>query len=54
MSAVQLPVAILTVLGLLIAVLGLVVAGNVALVVIGLVSIAVAGLLGVLGSRRAA
>ena len=45
------PVLALTVLGILIALLGLF-AGGVELVVIGLVAIGVAGVLQVLGSRR--
>lgn len=45
------PVAALTILGILLAVLGLLVAGNVALVVIGLVSVFGAGLLQVAGGR---
>jgi hypothetical protein len=47
-----LPVGALSVLGILLAVLGLFVAGNVVLVVIGLIAIFGAGLLQVLGSRR--
>lgn len=46
------PVIALTFLGVLLAVLGLFVAGNVTLVVIGLVAVFAAGLLQVLGSRR--
>jgi len=45
------PVASLTFLGILLAVIGLFVAGNMAIVVIGLVSIFGAGLLQVLGRR---
>lgn len=45
------PVAALTVLGILLAVLGLFVAGNVVLVVVGLISIFGAGLLQVAGRR---
>ncbi len=48
----SLPVTALTVLGILIAVLGLFVGGSVELVVIGLVAIAVAGLIQVAGTRR--
>ena len=47
------PVLLLTFLGVLLAALGLFVAGNVVLVVIGLVAVFAAGLLQVLGSRRA-
>ncbi len=53
MSAVQLPVSALTVLGIVIVALGLLVAGNVILVALGLGSVAVAGLLAVAGARRA-
>jgi hypothetical protein len=45
------PVAALTILGIILAVLGLFVAGNVVLVIIGLVSIFGAGLLQVAGRR---
>jgi hypothetical protein len=45
------PVASLTLLGILVSVLGLFVAGNVALLAIGLVTIGVAGVLEVLGGR---
>ena len=45
------PVAALTFLGVLLAVLGLFVAGNVVLVVVGLISIFGAGLLQVAGRR---
>jgi hypothetical protein len=48
----SIPVAALTVLGILIAVLGLSVGGSVQLVVIGLATIAVAGILQVASSRR--
>lgn len=48
----SIPVAALTVLGILIAVLGLFVGGNIQLVVIGLITIAVAGVLQIAGSRR--
>ena len=47
------PVAALTILGILLAVLGLFVAGNIQLVVIGLVAIFGAGLLQVASARRA-
>jgi hypothetical protein len=46
------PVAALTFLGILIALLGLFAAGSVPLVVVGLAAIAVAGILQVVGSRR--
>ena len=46
------PVAALTVIGIFLAVIGLLVAGNLAVVVIGLLSIFGAGLLQVAGSRR--
>jgi hypothetical protein len=45
------PVAALTFLGILLAVLGLFVAGNVVLVIVGLISIFGAGLLQVAGRR---
>jgi len=45
------PVAALTILGILLAVLGLLVAGNMVIVVIGLLAIFGAGLLQVLGRR---
>ena len=48
----SLPVVALTVLGILIAVLGLFVAGNLTIVIVGLVAIAVAGVLEVLGRQR--
>ena len=48
----SLPVMALTILGILIAVLGLFVGGNIQLTIIGLVTIAVAGVLQVLGQRR--
>jgi hypothetical protein len=48
----SMPVAALTVLGILLAVLGLFVGGSVELVIIGLVAIAVAGVLQVAGARR--
>ncbi len=47
------PVAALTILGILLAVLGLFVGGSVELVVIGLLAIGFAGILEVVGSRRA-
>ncbi len=46
------PVAALVILGVALAVLGLLVGGGVWLIVIGLVSIAAGGLLQVMGSRR--
>jgi hypothetical protein len=49
----SIPVLALTVLGILIAVLGLFVGGSVELVVVGLVAIGVAGVLQVATSRRA-
>jgi hypothetical protein len=51
-SQVAIPSTVLTILGALLAVLGLFVGGAVELVVIGLVSIFAAGLLGVLAIRR--
>lgn len=53
MISVQLPVAVLTFLGLLVALLGLFAAGNVAVVVVGLAAVAFAGVLGLLATRRA-
>jgi hypothetical protein len=46
------PVAALTFLGVLIALLGLFAGGSVQLIIVGLASIAVAGVLQVAGSRR--
>ena len=46
------PVAALTILGNLLAVLGLFVAGNIQLVIVGLVAIFAAGVLQALGARR--
>jgi hypothetical protein len=46
------PVASLTMLGILVSVLGLFAAGNVAVVALGLVAIGVAGILEVIGDRR--
>ena len=51
MSA-SLPVLALSILGILIALLGLFAAGNVQLVIVGLVAIGVAGILQVVGQRR--
>ena len=48
------PDAALTILGNLLAVLGLFVAGNIQLVIVGLVAIFAAGVLQVLGARRRA
>ena len=47
------PVAILAILGAIIAVLGLFVAGNIVMVAIGLVAVFGAGLLDVIGFRLA-
>jgi hypothetical protein len=47
----SIPVASLTMLGILVSVLGLFVAGNVALLAIGLAAIVIAGVLEVLGGR---
>lgn len=52
-SSVQLPVTTLTVLGAIVAMLGLFAAGSIVVTAVGLVAIAVAGLLAVAGSRRA-
>ena len=46
------PVSILAVLGAVIAVLGLFVAGNIEMVAVGLVAVFGAGLLDVIGNRR--
>jgi hypothetical protein len=46
------PVAALTILGIVVAVLGLLVAGNLVIVVVGLLSIFGAGILQVAGRRR--
>ena len=51
MSTSSVPVAILAILGAVIAVLGLFVAGNIAMVSIGLVAVFGAGLLDVFGRR---
>ena len=48
------PVAALTILGIVLAVLGLFVAGNIQLVIVGLVAIFAAGVLQVLGARSRA
>jgi hypothetical protein len=47
-----LPVTSLTILGILIALLGLFVAGNIALTAVGLAAIAVAGVLQLADARR--
>jgi hypothetical protein len=47
------PVIVLTLLGALIAVLGLFVAGDIRITIVGLVAIGFAGVLQVLGGRRA-
>ena len=52
MGGVSVPVAALTFLGVLIAVLGLFAAGNITIVVVGLVAIVAAGVLQVMGTRR--
>ncbi len=52
MTSTSLPVAALTILGVIVAVLGLFVGGSVELVVLGLAAIAVAGVLQVLEHRR--
>ena len=52
MSSVSLPVAALVVIGIVLAVLGLLVGGGINLVIIGLIAIAVGGVLQVMGSRR--
>jgi hypothetical protein len=48
----SLPVAALTILGILIAVLGLFAAGSVELVIVGLLAVFAAGVLQVLSGRR--
>jgi hypothetical protein len=48
----SLPVVVLTMLGAVIAVLGLFAAGDIVLVIVGLAAVAVAGVLYVMGSRR--
>lgn len=53
MSSVQLPIAVLTFVGLLVALLGLFAAGNIAVVVVGLSAVAFAGVLGLFATRRA-
>jgi hypothetical protein len=52
-SSVQLPVTTLTVLGAIVAVLGLFAAGSIVVTAVGLAAIAFAGILAVAGSRRA-
>jgi hypothetical protein len=51
--SISLPVAALSVLGILITVLGLFAAGNMAVVALGLLALFGAGLLEVIGRRRA-
>ena len=51
-SAISLPVFILTLLGTVIAVLGLFAAGDLGLVIVGLASVAVAAVLHVIGARQ--
>jgi hypothetical protein len=53
-SSLQLPVVTLTVLGAIVAVLGLFAAGEIAVVALGLGAVAFAGLLAALGARRGA
>lgn len=48
----SLPVLVLTVLGAVVAVLGLFVAAEFVMVIVGLASVAIAGVLHVLGDRR--
>lgn len=52
-SPAQLPIAALTILGVLVTLLGLFAAGEVAVVAVGLGAIAVAGVLAVAAERRA-
>jgi hypothetical protein len=52
MNSASLPVVVLTVLGALIAVLGLFAAGNIWIVVIGLAAIVIAGILYTADRRR--
>lgn len=52
MTGVQLPVTVLTVLGILIAILGLFAAGSLAMVAVGLGAVGFAGVLAVIGARR--
>jgi hypothetical protein len=47
-----LPVAALTVIGILLVVLGLFAAGSLELIVLGVVAVAIAGILQVAGARR--
>lgn len=51
-SSASIPVVTLTVLGAVIAVLGLFAAGELALVIVGLAAVAVAGVIQVIGNRR--
>ena len=48
----SLPVVVLTVLGAVIAVLGLFAAGEIIMVIVGLAAVAIAGVLQVMGNRR--
>lgn len=52
MSSPSVPVVVLTLLGALIALLGLFAAGDLALVVVGLAAVAVAGVLQAVSTRR--
>jgi hypothetical protein len=52
MGSTSLPVAALVVIGIILAVLGLLVGGGINLIIIGLVTIAAGGVLQVLGTRR--
>jgi hypothetical protein len=51
-SSTSLPVAALVIIGIVLAVLGLLVGGGIWLVIIGLVAIGAGGVLQVMGSRR--
>jgi hypothetical protein len=51
-STLQVPVFALTVLGVLVAVLGLFAAGEIAMVALGLAAVAFGGLLAAVGARR--
>jgi len=53
MSGAQLPIAALTVIGILLVVLGLFAAGDLSIVMLGLASIGFAGVLGLFAARRA-
>ena len=52
MTATSAPIAALTFLGILVAVLGLFVGGSVELLLIGIATLVAAGLIGALGQRR--